>query len=409
MKKINFSLQIVIATVLAIIFGLVFGESMEKISFLGDIFLRLIQMSVVLLVMTAIIESVGAIEPGEFGKIGVKAIILFVITTVYSAIIGVFAVNIINPGVGVVGVKPAAYQGEIFDIKILDLISSFVPKNVVQSMAEGNMIQIIVFSIFFGLAVSLLRKNNKEPEIYAVIVSFGKVVMEIIKKIMLFAPIGIFALLSSITGSMGVAIILPLLKYLTTMFLATFFIFTTFLLIVSAYAKVNPIKLIIKMKDTIIVSVTTTSSAISLPVQMNDCENKIGISSRISKLVNSLAMSLNSDGLALTLSISTITIAQFYGIELSIQQQIVIVAVSTLSTLGNLLVPGGALVAIAIALKMTGLPLEGIALIAGVDWFAGIARTLLNVINDVLCTFYIAVSENEFDRDIFDNNKVRGE
>jgi len=409
LKKINFSLQIVIATVLAIIFGLVFGESMEKISFLGDIFLRLIQMSVVLLVMTAIIESVGAIEPSEFGKIGVKAIILFVITTVYSAIIGVFAVNIITPGVGVVGVKPAAYQGEIFDIKILDLISSFVPKNVFQSMAEGNMIQIIVFSIFFGLAVSLLRKNHKEPEIYSIIVSLGKVVMEIIKKIMLFAPIGIFALLSSITGSMGVAIILPLLKYLITMFLATFFIFTTFLIIVSVYAKVNPIKLIMKMKDTIIVSVTTTSSAISLPVQMNDCENKIGISSRISKLVNSLAMSLNSDGLALTLSISTITIAQFYGIELSIQQQIVIVAVSTLSTLGNLLVPGGALVAIAIALKMTGLPLEGIALIAGVDWFAGIARTLLNVINDVLCTFYIAVSENEFDRDIFDNNKVRGE
>ncbi|MBO1265290.1 dicarboxylate/amino acid:cation symporter [Proteiniclasticum sp. SCR006] len=404
MKKINFSLQIVIATVLAILSGLVFGEAMEKISFLGDIFLRLIQMSVVLLVMTAIIESVGAIEPGEFGKIGLKAIILFVITTVYSAVIGVFAVNMIKPGVGVIGVEPAAYQGEIFNIRIQDLITSFIPRNVFQSMAEGNMIQIIVFSIFFGMAVSLLRKKHKEPEIYRVVVSFGKVIMEIIKKIMLFAPVGIFALLSSITGSMGTAIIMPLLKYLFTMFFATFFIFTTFLILVSLYAKVNPFRLIMKMKDTIIVSVTTTSSAISLPVQMSDCEHKIGISSRISKLVNSLAMSLNSDGLALTLSISTITIAQFFGIELSLQQQIVIVAVSTLSTLGNLLVPGGALVAMAIALNMTGLPLEGIALIAGVDWFAGIARTLLNVINDVLCTFYIAVSEREFDREIFDKN-----
>lgn len=401
MKKINFSLQIVIATILAIIFGLVFGESMGKISFIGDIFLRLIQMSVVLLVMTAIIESVGSIDPGEFGKIGLKAIILFVITTIYSAVIGVFFVNVISPGVGVVGIKPAVYQGEIFDIKIRDLVTGFIPQNVFKSMSEGNMIQVIVFSIFFGLAVSLIRKAHKEPIIYPMIVSFGKVVMEIIKKIMAFAPIGIFSLLSNITGSMGTTIIFPLLKYLITIFLSTFFIFITFLLLVSAYAKVNPLKFILKIKETIIVSVTTTSSAISLPIQMNDCENKIGISSRISKLVNSLAMSLNSDGLALTLSVSTITIAQFYGIELSLQQQIVIVAVSTLSTLGNLLVPGGALVAISIALNMTGLPLEGIALIAGVDWFAGIARTLLNVIDDVLCTFLIAVSENEFDRDIF--------
>lgn len=403
MKKINFSLQIILATILAILCGLIFGDAMEKISFIGNIFLRLIQMSVVLLVMTAIIESVGSIEPGEFGKIGLKAIILFIITTVYSAVIGVFAVNLIKPGEGVVGVEPAVYQGEIFNIKFQDLLTSFFPKNVFQSMAEGNMIQVIVFSIFFGLAVSFLRKKHKEPEVYQIVVSFGKVVMEIIKKIMQFAPIGIFALLSSITGSMGMTIIIPLLKYLFTMFAATFFIFSTFLLLVSFYAKVNPFRLIMKFKDTIIVSVTTTSSAISLPVQMNDCENKIGISSRISKLVNSLAMSLNSDGLALTLSVSTITIAQFFGIHLSLQQQIVIVAVSTLSTLGNLLVPGGALVAMAIALNMTGLPLEGIALIAGVDWFAGIARTLLNVIDDVLCTFFIAVSEKEFNRDIFNS------
>lgn len=137
---------------------------------------------------------------------------------------------------------------------------------------------------------------------------------------------------------------------------------------------------------------------------MEDCEERLGISRRVSRLVNPLAMTLNSDGLALTISIACIMIAQFYGIELSLSQQIVIVAVSTLTTMGNLLVPGGALVAIAIAFQMVGLPLEGVALLAGVDWFAGIARTLLNVIDDILVAFYVAVSEKEFDRDIFDRS-----
>ncbi|MGB4588642.1 MAG: dicarboxylate/amino acid:cation symporter [Clostridiaceae bacterium] len=405
MKKISFSKQIILASILGLIAGLVFKENMKYVSFIGDIFLRLIQMSVVFLVLTAIIESVGSIEIGDLGKIGLKALSLFAVTTIYSAFIGMVVVNVIKPGQGVQGIEPAVIDGEVFNFSIPELITSFFPKNIIQSMSEGNMIHIIVFGIFFGLAISVLQKNESAQRIYVMVVDFGKVIMQIIKFVMRFAPIGVFALLGSITGSIGVSVILPLIKYLAAMLIATVLIFSTHLAIVSFYGKINPFRIITKIKDTIIVSVTTTSSAISLPVQMNDCENKLGISPRISKLVNSLAMSLNSDGLAMTISISCIMIAQFYGITLSFQQQIVIVAVSTLSTLGNLLVPGGALVAISIALSMTGLPVAGVALIAGVDWFAGIARTLLNVIDDVLCTLFVAISEKEFNRDIFDRDQ----
>lgn len=404
MKKISFSMQIVIASILGLIAGLIFKEDMRYVSFLGDIFLRLIQMSVVFLVLTAIIESVGSIEITDLGKIGLKALGLFVITTIYSAFIGLIIVNLIKPGQGVEGIQPATVNGEVFNFSITELITNFFPKNIVQSMAEANMIQVIVFGIFFGLAISILKKNESAQRIYIMVVDLGKVVMQIIKFVMRFAPIGVFALLGSITGSIGIGVIFPLVKYLASMFIATILVFSTNLAIVSLYGKINPLRIVSKIKDTIIVSITTNSSAISLPVQMNDCENKLGVSPRISKLVNSLAMSLNSDGLALTISISCIMIAQFYGITLSLQQQIIIVAVSTLSTLGNLLVPGGALVAISMALNMTGLPVAGIALIAGVDWFAGIARTLLNVIDDVLCTLFVAISEKEFNRDIFDSD-----
>jgi Na+/H+-dicarboxylate symporter len=404
LKKISFSIQILIASVLGILAGIIFGEDMGNVSFLGTIFLRLIQMSVVLLVMSAIIESVGSIEPTDLGKIGIKALVLFIVTTVISAVMGVFMVNIIKPGVGITGVLPGKYEGQIFSISIPQLITEFFPKNVMQSMVEGNMVQVIVFSIFFGLAISLTRQSEGSKRVYALVVDFGKVIMEIIKIVMRFAPIGVFALLGSITGTIGIGVIVPLVKFLAATFITCLAVLVFNLGIVSAYARVNPIKVLYKLKNTIIVSIATTSSAISLPVQMEDCEKKLGISPRISRLVNSLAMSLNSDGLAVTIAISCLMIAQFYGIELNLQQQIVLVAVSTLSTLGNLLVPGGALVAVSIALNMTGLPLEGIALIAGVDWFAGIARTFLNVVDDVLCTFFIAVSEKEFDRDIFDRN-----
>jgi Na+/H+-dicarboxylate symporter len=138
---------------------------------------------------------------------------------------------------------------------------------------------------------------------------------------------------------------------------------------------------------------------------MTESEQRIGISKRISRLVNPLAMTLNSNGLAITISIACVTVAQFFGIELSLPQQVVIVFVSIITTLGNLLVPGGALVAMAIAFQMAGLPLEGIAILAGVDWFAGMARTLLNVVGDVLVSTFIAINEHEFDRAIFDSDQ----
>lgn len=394
-------MQMIIASLLGLLAGVVFREKIAGIRFLGDIFLRLIQMSMVFLVMGAIIESVGSIAPRDLGKIGIKALFLFLINTVVSAVVGIFVVNLVKPGIGIVGIAPEKFNGNLFNKNITELLSEFIPRNIFESMANANMIQIIVFSFFMGLAISSLEENESAKRVYGLVVDMNRVIMEIIKTAMRFAPIGVFALMSSITGTIGISVVFPLMKYLFAIFLGTLVVLSGHLIIVSLYARINPFRLVSKLKDTIIVSITTTSSAISLPVQMNDCENKIGISRRISRLVNSLAMSLNSDGLALSISISCIMIAQFYNIDLSFQEQIVIVSISTLTTLGNLLVPGGALVAISIALNMTGLPLAGLALIAGVDWFAGVARTLLNVMDDVLITLFIAVSEDEFDREIF--------
>lgn len=394
--------QMIIASLAGLIAGVAFGPSMGNIKFLGDIFLRLIQMSVVVLVMGAIIEAVGACNPKDLGKLGGKAISLFMITSVLGATVGLSLVNIIKPGVGVQNVTTSTYTGTLFQGNALDSIVNFFPKNVFEAMAKGDMIQVIIFGGFFGFALSLLGKSDSGKKVYEFVQHLNVVIMQIITIVMKFAPIGIFALLGGITGVIGVKVIIPLAKFLLTLTLGALAALLVLVMIVSLYGKINPIRLMKKLNRTIVVSITTTSSAISLPVQMADCEEKIGISKRVSRLVNPLAMSLNSNGLALSLAIACVTIAQFFGIELTLQQQVIIVLVSTLVTLGNLLVPGGALVAMAISFQMTGLPLEGVAVLAGVDWFAGIARTLLNVVGDVLVTLFIAINEKEFNREIFD-------
>ncbi|MBC7778447.1 MAG: dicarboxylate/amino acid:cation symporter [Phycisphaerae bacterium] len=401
----SLTMQMIIATIAGLAAGVVFGPSMGQIQFLGDIFLRLIQMSVVFLVMGAIIESVGSCNPKDLGKIGGKALFLFLITSIIGAAVGLFFVNLIQPGAGVEGVAAATYKGALFKGDTIQQFVNFVPKNVFEAMATGNVIQCIVFAALFGLSLSMTSDTEGSKKLYELIQYVNQTIFQVINIVIKFAPIGIFALLGGVTGVVGLKVLIPLGKFLVTLTLAVLVSLGLLITFVSLYGRLNPIRLLKKCQRTIIVSITTTSSAISLPVQMEDCEERIGISKRVSRLVNPLAMSLNSNGLACTLSIACVTVAQFFGIDLTLQQQIMIVFVSTVVTLGNLLVPGGALVAMAVSFQMTGLPLEGIAILAGVDWFAGIIRTLLNVVGDIMVTLIVALSENEFNREIWDANE----
>ena len=200
-------------------------------------------------------------------------------------------------------------------------------------------------------------------------------------------------------------VIVPLIKFLLAFAIAASLILVSFITITATIVKVSPLKLAKKLSRMGVMAFTTTSSAVTLPVKMEDSENRIGVSKRVSRLINPLGMSLNSDGLAIFLALSCLTIAQFFGIEMSIQTQFTVVIMSTLATLGTVTVPGGGLVALAIVLPTVGLPIEGVALLAGIDWFSGMFRTVLNVIDDALVALVVAHSENEFDREIFDKTE----
>lgn len=395
-KKLSMTIQILIAMVVGIALGLIFGEAIAPIKLVGDIFLRLIQMSVVFLIMGAVIESVGNLDIADLGRIGGKMFFLFMATTAMAAVFGIFFGEIIKPGEGLtLTAAEAVAPGE--SLSLYELILDFFPENVLEAMTTPNMIQVIVFAIFFGVALSIYRSQQKSCAFQNVIHDFNGIILGMVSMVMVLAPLGIGALLAYTTGTIGFQVILPLAKFLLVFGLGTAIHLSLIIFAASFYCKVSPFRVGRKLVNMTVVAFTTTSSAVSLPIKMADSENKLGVSKKISGLVNPLGMTLNSNGLAMFLSLSCVTIAQIYGIELSLSLLVKVVVMSTLSCLGTVVVPGGGLVALTIVVPGLGLPLESIALLSGIDWFSGMFRTVLNVDIDALVAMVIAKGEGELD------------
>ena len=405
MKKLNMTNQIMIGMVAGMLAGLIVGPAIGPVKVIGDIFLRLIQMSVVILIMGAVIEAVGSLDPKELGKLGGKIFAWFMLLTALAAALGIGLGYIIKPGAGL-SMPMDTTTIVATQQTVLEMILDFFPTNVVEAMASANMIQAIIFSVLFGLSLSVIGKEDGENVVLNFIKHFNVAVLNVVKMVMNLAPIGIFALLAWVTGTIGIKVIIPLTKFLGTMALGTG-IYMIFLILGSAaYAKVSPMRLAKNLWKMTVVAFTTTSSAISLPTKMEDSEIKLGISPRISRLVNPLGMALNSNGLSIYLALACVTLAQVYNIDMSAAELVKIVVLSTLACLGTVVVPGGGLVALATVLPAMGLPPESIALLAGIDWFSGMFRTVLNVDSDAIVAMLIAVDEKELDYDIFNGKKV---
>ncbi|MEG1331902.1 MAG: dicarboxylate/amino acid:cation symporter, partial [Eubacterium sp.] len=387
MKKFKGSMttQILIAMVIGIGLGIIFGDKIAGIKILGDIFLRLIQMSVVLLVMGAVIESVGHLDTGELGRLGGKMFFLFMLSTLVAAALGIFLGEIFIPGADIHLI--AETTAEVHNtMNIHDIVLDFFPTNIMEAMMKGSMIQVIVFSLLFGIALSAWCKQKGDTMcgFFGVLQDFNGIILKMVGIIMTLAPIGIGALLAYTTGTIGIQVILPLVKFLGVLALGTIIHLSVLIVAVSLYCFTNPLRVSKKLANMTIVAFTTTSSVIALPVKMADSEKKLGVSKKISDLVNPLGMTLNSNGLAIFLSLSCLTIAQIYGIDLTATALIKVVVISTLSCLGTVVVPGGGLVALTMVIPSLGLPLESIALLSGIDWFSGMFRTVLNVDIDAL-------------------------
>ena len=402
-KRFKFSLtnQILVATIIGIALGIIFGPAIAPIKFMGDIFLNLILMSVPIIIMGSVTAAVGQISSKELGKLSLKIFLWFILGTIGAAIIGIIMGYIIQPGIGLPAMD---LQSSIEPTKqsILETIVNFFPKNIIDSMAKTNTIHIIVFALFLGVIISKRIDKTGDRSFLNGLLQLNAHMLDIVKAVMRIAPLGVGALIATITGQMGAGVLTLMVKYLGGLLLTCTVVMIFFILITAARVKVNPFKLARKLGNMTLVAATTTSSAITLPTKMSDSETKLGVSKRISDLVNPLGMALNSTGQAAFMAMASLMLLQFFGMDTSLPRVISIVAIATLGCMGSLAVPGGGLVVFVSLMPVLGLPVEGIALIAGVDWFRGAITTIPNVDVDALVALNIAHDVGEFDRELFE-------
>ncbi len=408
-KGLNISLtnQILIATVAGIIFGTIVGPWAGNLKFIGDIFIRLIQMSVVLLVMSSVSAAVGGGDGKDVGKMGFHTFKWIIFFTIISAALGMLLSMLIRPGAGIELVSADAIANtEVQSASLQDTLLNFVPTNIIGSMAEGSMVPCIVFALMFGAAMGVYTKETGNTIMVDWVKSMNAVVTNIIKMVMNIAPIGIFCLLANVAGVTGLKVIIPMMKFLGLLLIGDAIQFVFFGPMTAALCKVNLFKMPKKFAKMSMMAVTTTSGAICLPTKMEDEVTKFGISRKVAGFTGPITMSMNSCGAAQCYVAAIFFMAQSTGISMTPYQMGMAILLSCLMCMGTISVPGGSVIVYTFLASSLGLPLESIAVLIGIDWFSGMFRTLMNVDVDVMVGLLVASKLGELDRDVYDEKKT---
>lgn len=399
MKKIALHWQILIALILSIIFGIIFPNQIKYISWMGDVFLRALKMVIVPLILSSIIAGVTNIGNAEnLGRLGFKTILYYISTSTIAIVTGLILVNLIKPGINADLNLAQVVKLGVESSSLGETLIKIVPDNIFQSFTNNSqMLSVIFFALLFGFFIT--RVEDK----YSTLLSdFFNAVFEVMMKVTMlivkFTPLGIFGLVAEKVAQQSdiIALMQSMGLYMGTVLLAlaihggiTLPIITRFI------GKSNPVKHFKAVRTPLITAFSTSSSGATLPLTMEAVENKSGVSNKISSFTLPLGATINMDGTALYECIAVIFIAQAYGIELSIIQQVIVVITALLASIGAAGVPMAGLVMITIILTAVGLPLEGVGLILAVDRILDMFRTSINVWSDSCGAVVIAKSEGE--------------
>ena len=387
-------IKIIIGLVLGVIAGLVVGHKADLIERVGKAFIDLLKMLVGLIVFSSLVVGMCHIsDPKKLGRIGIRTLLFYAITTVIAISFGLLMVFVLKPGVGLGLPIPAAHLHTSQTLGIIDFLFAIVPSNPFAAFAEGNILQIIVFSIFFAFAINLAGERGKK--VLGMLESLSEVMYSLTHFIMKLAPYGVFALIATAVGSIGLKVIYPLFKFLICNYIACLLqVFIVFVLTLRYVTKLKAAPFFKGMKDAIVLAFTTSSSSATLPVSLDCARNHLGISADISGFVLSLGSTINMNGAAIGQAISAIFIAQAYGIEVTAVKVLILVFVALVSAIGAAGIPGTGIVMLSVVLNAMGLPLEGIALVAGVDRLREMASAVVNVLGDAVGAVYVAKKEN---------------
>ncbi len=395
--KFNLITQIFIAFILAIILGIIFKESIAVIAPLGDLFLRLIKFIIAPLILSTLVVGVASSgDPKQLGRIGLKTVVYYLLTTAVAIIIGLAVAFMMSPGKGVdVSLSESAPAKEAQESQsVVDTFLNIIPENPFEALASGNILQIIFFALFIGLAITFV--GEKAQPVYRFFDGFAELMYKITSIVMYVAPIGILGLVAPVIGEYGLSVLLPLLKVILAAVIACILhAAIVYSSAVRLYGKMSPITFFKGISPAALVAFSTASSAGTLPITLKNTQENLGVPKKISSFVLPLGATINMDGTAIYQGIAVVFIAQFYGLDLSFIQLLTVVVTTVLASIGTAGVPGAGLIMLTMVLSSVDMPLEGIALIAGVDRILDMFRTTLNVVGDASATVVISGSEKE--------------
>lgn len=386
--------KILIALLLAIPTGVILGPNASYLKPIGVIYLDLISMIIVLLILSSMTVGITSIhDPQKLGRVGFKTLLMYLSTTLIAICFGLFFAKLFNPGSGI----NLVYTGEVSTQpppNIAKIILSIIPKNPIASLVEGNVLQIIVFSLFLGISINFAGERGRP--LLELLESLADVMYRLTSIIMEFTPVGVFALLAAEVGVHGLRVLLSLSKFLLLFYsVGVLHICIVFCGILWFMAKLHPMPFFRGMMDAFMVGFSTASSSASLPASMHCVQENLGVSKNISSFVLPLGSTVNMNGAALYQGMAVVFIAQAYGIELSWYSLFTIVVTGTLSAVGAAGIPGTGFIMLSIVFNSVGMPIEGLALLAGIDRIREMGSTVLNIMGDSVVAVYIAQQEGE--------------
>ncbi len=414
-KKLSLSTTIFIALISGAVLGVIIhyalpaGYLKDEIIVggifyvVGQGFIRLMQMLVVPLVFCSLVCGSMAIgDTKTLGKVGVKTIGFYLVTTMMAVTLALTVAQLINPGIGVnlstveqkdvTAAEPTA---------MVDTLLNIIPKNPIGSMANGDMLPIIVFALFVG--VMLAKLGTKVSTVSNFFSQFNDIMMEMTMTVMKLAPVGVFCLIAKTFAEIGFDAFVPMLKYMLAVFLALFIqCLGVYQILLFVFTRLNPVKFIKKFFPVMMFAFTTATSNATIPMSIDTLEKKMGVSRKISSFTVPLGATVNMDGTSIMQGVAVIFIAQAYGIDLSLGQLVTVVATATLASIGTAGVPSVGLVTLSMVLTSVGLPVEGIAFIMGIDRILDMTRTAVNITGDAVCTTIVARQNGELKKEVFE-------
>lgn len=389
--------KVTLALILGVVFGIYFPDCCSYVKPIGDIFLRMIKMIINPLIFFSLVSGITSMsDPSSLGRIGVKSTAIFLITTCFAVIFGISVAHIMEPGKGIVmDFGLAATTAKSFDFSAFLL--NIIPSNAIGALAGENVLQVVFFAIFTGLAIN--KMGSSASNIKGFFQSMSKVVLKMISMIIVLSPYGAFALTAWVVGEQGVDILFSLSKLVGAMIIAMGLQYLIFGVLILIFCGISPIPFYKKSLEYQVIAISTGSSKASLSTTMSVCRERLGISDTSTSFVLPLGASINMDGTAIKLGLAALFVAQIMNVELSFMDYVVMILTATLGSIGAAGIPGAFMVMLPMVLSSVNLPIEGVALFAGVDRLLDLLSTTINITGDATITLIVDNSEGTLDKD----------